>query len=382
MTTLDSNTIDSKLLPNMTTMTMMFQPPTITTTTPTTPAEYNTEGWQSPILTPINLYYPLGPCRTKFETSRLTEILYELQDVFRILSLETVFQESPIAATCQTLDQVEFNITVLQSRRNPSESILEIQRKSGDTMSFHCTAHQILAAVSGQTPTSRVSTSSSAWNVRMAQRLDSLLPPKVDDATTSGVVSALELAWGMLSTDRLDAQRLGLESLVHMTDPTKSGWSTAQTASLLLLTPENNLQANLSMTLVRFVSSLDAATQSMHLDGEPFGPEKFAHLSLIVLSQVFGIAAKQEATQRIQQFLQWIKPIDLVHSILRLLRDGPHHPHLTYVAVQCVTALCPAVPQLRLQIKSRDVQELQHFGDLHHCALANASQQLLVALQV
>ena len=378
MTTSDSNTIDSKLPPNMTTMTMMFQPPTITSTTPTTPAEYNTEGWRSPVLTPINLYYPLGPCRTKFETSRLAEILHELQDVFRILSLETVFQESPIAATCQTLDQVEFNITVLQSRRNPSESILEIQRKSGDTMSFHCTAHQILAAVSGQTPTSRVSTSSSAWNVRMAQRLDSLLPPKVDDATTSGVVSALELAWGMLSTDRLDAQRLGLESLVHMTDPTKSGWSTAQTASLLLLTPENNLQANLSMTLVRFVSSLDAAT----LDGEPFGPEKFAHLSLIALSQVFGIAAKQEATQRIQQFLQWIKPIDLVHSILRLLRDGPHHPHLTYVAVQCVTALCPAVPQLRLQIKSRDVQELQHFGDLHHCALANASQQLLVALQV
>ena len=70
-------------------------------------------GWKNPQLTKVGLYFPFGPCQIRLLKDRLNGLLEALPDVFRALSLHTVYQEPPIAATCGSLDQVEFEISSL-----------------------------------------------------------------------------------------------------------------------------------------------------------------------------------------------------------------------------------------------------------------------------
>ncbi|KAL7566848.1 hypothetical protein ACA910_021345 [Epithemia clementina (nom. ined.)] len=347
------------------------------------------QGWDNPVITLINLYYPLGPCRTTFDLAQLPNILQILPNVFRTLSLETKYQDSPIAAKCQSLDQAEFVITLLQCRNNTRQVIMEIQRQSGDCMAFHRIAQTILAAVSsGHVPSATTTTTPNKYNMRYSKLLDSVGPNgsnHVDrihnhDNKTSAVVAALEIAWGMLSRDRYDAQSLGLQSLVHITDPAKSGWSTAKTASSFILNPRGNIQANISSRLVGYVcgNRSDTTISSVHPDMIKFD---FAYLSLVVLSQVFRLAAEGQK-EDITKFTATCSAADTLFACLhQKMLDAQNRPHLAFVAVQCLTALYPFVPRLRGQIKTSDVQEVQHFGDCHHLALAVASHKLLVALE-
>merc|ERR1739848_360250 len=59
--------------------------------------------------------------------------------------------------------------------------------------------------------------------------------PKDAGTETENAVVALEIAHGLLMKDRMDARRLGLESLCLLTDPAKTGLVTASMASRVVL---------------------------------------------------------------------------------------------------------------------------------------------------
>merc|ERR1712226_1546713 len=100
-------------------------------------------------------------------------------------------------------------------------------------MAFYQYARQILAAVSGRKAVTwphrnrPVLTRISNSNVLLKQREEQPFTKSPDHQEVSAR-SALEMAWGMLKTDRADAQKLGLESIIHLTNPMTSGWSTSK----------------------------------------------------------------------------------------------------------------------------------------------------------
>ena len=331
-------------------------------------------GWQNPQIAQMGLHYPVGPCRTQFQREQLPLVLRSLPELFRLLSLETMYQDSPVAVSCRSLDQVEFFVTMLESRSDPNYVILEVQRNSGDTIAFHRFARQILNVASCQSPTQNFVTARKP-SLKSARLPDS---KSLNAKDNSCVLGALEICSSMLSTDRYDAKRIGLQSLVHMTDPNKSGESAANTVAAFILNPTGTIQASVLKNLLGFAcEDFDYGSRSTHGEGTT---SDFPFLSLVVLSQVLRLAAENKALD-MQKFLNQC-PTHFLGCVLQKMLNARNQPHQAYVAVQCLTALCQFYPQVRQQIRSSDVEKVQHFGDSHHLALANASQKLLVALEV
>lgn len=214
------------------------------------------DGWENPILTRVGLYYPLGPCLVRVGRDLLDQVLKRLRGVFRTLSLHTKYHDTPISADCVSLDKVEFQVIILEAR-DSSDLVVEVCRRDGDSYAFHLYAQQILSAVKDGTQITPVVRHS--WNMEELHQMDRFAENKVNN-----VEEALEIAMAMFATERYDAQKLSLESLSYMTDPSKSGMSAAMAVTQCLMRPQNPNQERLSKLILRFASleTNDAGTSS------------------------------------------------------------------------------------------------------------------------
>jgi len=359
--------------------------------------------WSNPTLTTLGLYYPLGPSQRRFQRSQLAHLLETLVHVFYSLSLHTQYFDQPIMALCESLDQVRLEVQVWGARDHPEEIILEVSRHDGDCYNFHIYAHRILAAFPDQCPAPFIRT---AWNLEPLERADGVLGlPKNREGEQQqqeqGVEEALDVAYSMLSSERFDARKLGFQSLLHMTDPCKSGWLAAKAVAQCILAPKGKLQEQLSETLVQFAILDTAPTTSaknhyqssfedfMEEDDTNFAilaDAENAYLSLAILSQTLRIAARDKTQQMmdtVKTFLNmWcLSGVDMVECMIEKVGNVHDQPHHGYYAVQCLAALYDCDRSLYSRIRCAHVEEAQMVGELSHFALAKVSEKLRVSLQ-
>lgn len=327
-----------------------------------------TEGWEEPSLTVIGLYYPLGPCQKRFARSQLKEILENLPIVFRALSLQTKYHNSPISAECRSLDLVGLEVVILAARDDSECVLLEVCRREGDSYSYHCYAQQILLSVSGPEPIRPIMGFS--WNLEALSKADRVAK------NHENVAEALEIASNMLSSERFDARKLAVESLVHMTDPHVSGWATSQIIANCLLDPKESSQERLSEELLTYAAQ---ETCPLHTDDSTFekiAEAEVAYLCLVVLSNLLQVAAAAKNID-VQTFLKSSRVVDfLVEKVVNV----QEHPHHAYYATQCLLDLCTFVPKELSRINRTIIEQAQLFGESSHYALATVSQKLLVNL--
>eukprot|EP00522_Entomoneis_paludosa_P010623 CAMPEP_0172451580 /NCGR_PEP_ID=MMETSP1065-20121228/9570_1 /TAXON_ID=265537 /ORGANISM="Amphiprora paludosa, Strain CCMP125" /LENGTH=423 /DNA_ID=CAMNT_0013203543 /DNA_START=44 /DNA_END=1315 /DNA_ORIENTATION=+ len=375
--------------------------------------------WHNPQLTPLGLYYPLGPCQTKFARHELSLVLDTLRQVFFTLSLHVKYHNSPISADCTSLDQVTFQVLILSAPRHHQDGedddtcILEVSRREGDGYTFHLYSHQIMTAMAqrhhqsdshGEALVTTKPIVRASWNMDMVQHADRVPLHNRTNSSNNNGEEALEMAWNMLSSERYDARKLALESLLHMTDPNKSGWSTAQTMATSLLNPNGPIQERLSQAMLEYASMEtipDEVESQPRMD--PFGRmeppswmetksvasmertanTELGYLSLVTFSQVLRLAARTPTTwSDVSTFLDTCT-VDLVGILLHKVNDVMERPHDAYYAIQCLAALNDCVPSLRPRIKGAHVvEEAQLVGESSHLALATVTGKLLVSLQV
>lgn len=376
--------------------------------------------WQHPQLTEIGLYYPLGPCRMRFRRERLTKVLNNLPKIFGALSLEAVYHDAPISATLRSLDQVEFVVTILGARsaavrnEDAQDVILEIQRRDGDCVAFHRLSHQILHALTtGTFPTLKNHWAPTCWSDESVQRADMVLPrPSLTkqqatyfiSGTPQNMGNALDVAWAMLSTERHDAQKLGLESLVHMTNPIQSGWANACWATSAILSATTSAHERIGNVLLEHVCFLkDDYARTFYTDFHSFSMHPcyggstetdFAYLALMAISHLLSVAATYNQHQHQHQLstasvgdndgMMDIRPFlergELLECLLRKVRCAESNPHDAYHAIQCLTSLCQLLPDIRSEINNNDVLEAEHFGEACHWGLRVVSHRLLTTL--
>lgn len=352
----------------------------------TTPTQI-THGWETPKLTPMSLYWPVGPHQKRVRLDQLDTILQTLRQIFRELSLVTRYNNSPVAAECRSLDQVTLEVLLFSARDETDKIILEVSRIEGDSYAFHLYASQILSTISGQTkaPAPIIS----CWNLDLIDQTE-----RLGVVSTGSVEEALEVAWSMLNTERLDAQKLGLESLKQMTNPNNS-WSTSKAAAACILNPDGHIQTQISKAVWGYAtqsqdtsgglnaySNEEAGTDWFNANIMSFkkaNDSEFAYLGLVILAQTFLVAARDK-TLDIGTFLD-VCPVDLVGCIIDKVDNVRERPHEAYYGVQCLSALYDCVPVLRERIKGAHVQEAQMVGEMSHLALATVSEKLLIGLQ-
>ena len=216
------------------------------------------------------LFPPLDPrCTVLVKDATPSEVAYRISECLRKRSIAAEFDEQSVGlrnllgipglrshseltsfmltlpatqntATCMTMDRVHFSVNLYRGdsqtadEHEPNVShgvIVECLRVRGDTISFHYNCRAILNAALGKSDGVDWRKHPSPMEVPSEKTRPCL---KRARPTFSGP-TGLEDALGLLKKDRICAQRLGLESLVTLTDENTSGKELASFCSVAVL---------------------------------------------------------------------------------------------------------------------------------------------------
>eukprot|EP00594_Rhizosolenia_setigera_P018454 CAMPEP_0178976146 /NCGR_PEP_ID=MMETSP0789-20121207/23646_1 /TAXON_ID=3005 /ORGANISM="Rhizosolenia setigera, Strain CCMP 1694" /LENGTH=461 /DNA_ID=CAMNT_0020665151 /DNA_START=133 /DNA_END=1518 /DNA_ORIENTATION=- len=189
------------------------------------------------------LHPPLDPASTAFVCDASPSVIAaRVSDCLRERSIMTEFDDDAATAQAVTSNRVHFVIRLYRGG-GPNSSfshgvIVEVQRLRGDAMTFHQSTRAILSAAQGSS--ARNTTNQNIPISGMGLTLDN--PVSTVSITSSNiegddsnVLMALEIDWGLIKKDRMDANILGWESLALLTNPESSGRTSAIIASRVVL---------------------------------------------------------------------------------------------------------------------------------------------------
>ena len=344
-------------------------------------------GWQHPQITRLGLYHPLEVGHASVAREALPSVLARLRNVFRSLSLRTIYHDTPLAASCQSLEQVELRVSLWESRTDPNQVVLEVQRRCGDSVAFGGYARRILDSI-GQESCQGVDRQvclDSLWRAESCMRRIPV-PPHVDP-----VQQALEVAHDLSIAERRDARQLGLESLCIMTDASKTGMPVAiPTAKCVLLgtSSDGNDQPMFRRVQERVVylacspAAPDAIGEDyMEEDEECFDrddPE--AYLALVALANAVEVLAQTESDATVFTGLlnetRRVANCDLLDYLVDQVHKAASCPHRAYFGTKALVGLCQKLPHARANVPLDVVKEAQHVGQDCHAALASEADRL------
>jgi hypothetical protein len=362
-----------------------------------------TSCWSNPQAPPPTIYHYMEFHHAKLHCSTidLDSLAYGLRCIVGKLSLQTVYQDSPMAAHCSSLcaGQVGLSVTVLRDDASAVETcyddgeigrssswLVEVQRRSGDTFAFNSLARQIIQEVNRLPEEHAVETAPSlpAPVALASRRLPSMpeammmeqylaaVAPRHDDHCTGLDESILGVIVPHLRSDMYHEQRMGLEALVNATDTSKSISQSCMRVSkaMLLVDPSS---ASVFEEVVWLALGLPRTTGARGLALDDFAREH-SHLALMALSNALHAVEADDVKTFVRMCRE--REIDVVNA----LGSGAAGPDLgrAYHAIVALTAMCEKVQHLSMQVK-RDAIEHAFVTSraAPHAALEQASLALL-----
>lgn len=320
-------------------------------------------GWKREKLTRLGYYHPLEPCHVSFPKAQLEQMLARLTDCLRMLSCRVSYEDDWLAAACKTMEQVEFQVSFFEDRKDAQVVLLELQRRCGDSYTFHQDYVQpILAVVQGKPAPDRPHMA-----LGMDVDLDRLLEQHAEKVTDDDVTIAIELATNLVTNDRVDARRLGVESLETLTDTAKTGMSTARKVARVLVLPTDEASQKLVHILLRYL------LECKEDDGD------IGFQVLQVWSNAWQVAA-DDMECPLESFCDMNCPPDaLVKSLMSRVEQVREQPHEATLAVRGLDALCREMPQLLSEVSWQAVENAKSLGEAENAALEHACGKFLEA---
>ncbi|CAB9496178.1 expressed unknown protein [Seminavis robusta] len=195
--------------------------------------------WVCPNLRPVPAFYPLEKS-SRFVDDDTDTVTERLAECLRVLSVQAVFNNEAASAYLMTSEGVEMHLSLWKTTGEKSGIVVELQRRKGDSIAFHRYSRYILdAAIGDFDVTQHLATQGVDMDLVYSKKVQRLLnvelQGKSKDTEHENAVIAIEIAHGLLMKDRMDARQLGLESLCLLTDPKKTGITTALIASHVVL---------------------------------------------------------------------------------------------------------------------------------------------------
>lgn len=195
--------------------------------------------WSPTQLRPVPAFYPLERS-SRFVEDELSTVVGRVSEANRLLSVHAVYCNETATASLLTSENVEMHLSLWKTCGEKQDGIVvEIQRRKGDSIAFHRYSRCILDAAAGEIDIqNNIEKNGDDIDViysKKVNRLLSLETPKSAGTETEDAICAVEIAHGLLMKDRMDARQLGLESLCLLTDPKKTGITTAVISSRVVL---------------------------------------------------------------------------------------------------------------------------------------------------
>mmetsp|Transcript_5360 Transcript_5360/g.15742 ORF Transcript_5360/g.15742 Transcript_5360/m.15742 type:complete len:492 (+) Transcript_5360:320-1795(+) len=195
--------------------------------------------WNPIQIHPVPAFYPLERS-SRVVAEDFAAIAERLSEANRVLSVHADYDDATASAHLTTSEGVEMHLSLWKTTGQGHKQgiVVELQRRKGDSIAFHRYSRFILdAAVGDFDPEQHVSTNGTDLDLIYSNKIQRMLTMEQKDAANDeeNAIIALEIAHGLLMKDRMDARRLGLESLCLLTDPNKTGADTAFLASHVVL---------------------------------------------------------------------------------------------------------------------------------------------------
>lgn len=387
--------------------------------------------WTPKQLRAVPAFYPLERS-SRFVKDELNTVVHRVSEANRLLSIHAVYDNENATATLLTCENVEMHLSLWQSNGEEEGIVIEIQRRKGDSIAFHRYSRCILDAGAGeldiQAHVEKNGDDIDAVFSKQVQRLMTLETPKDAKPEAENAIIAIEIAHGLIMKDRIDARQLGLESLCLLTDPKKTGLTTALIAARVVLlgsaqdidpnaAPEEALlvdetpfkeirQALLSLIQFRRIGESDEFSEDGESTEESEHITVLHNLALAVLANALdvisdddnldssnhpedSVRARCDTSESIsEQFLE-----DSLHScdnreimktLISELGKAGAKPHNACLSAKCIGSLCRASDKARKRAKELGaknvVQTALEVGTRTHLKLERECSKVINSL--
>jgi hypothetical protein len=204
--------------------------------------------------------------------------------------------------------------------------------------------------------------------------------------------SALEHACSMLKKDRLDANQLGMESLVFLTDATFCDLNliALPVSRILLQGGPDRYNNDLHDILLNYVQGKNSENDDMEdtrddlvtsNDLEDRHSEIMHYNALIVLANSLETIGKASSSE-LNTILQHQELRDLLAVLVQEVSMAELQPHNAYQATRCLSALLESSPTTLGMMKETGVTEILSNSHVGHALLRKESHSILLALGI
>jgi hypothetical protein len=202
------------------------------------PSFESPSAWKLTDATVLPEFHPLERTAVFVPNASPGEVASRVSSILVERSIQAEFCGS--SAKCITAENVEFRVFLYRGQEQYSHGIIvEVQRRFGNSLSFHDDAQAILDAAEGK-------------SVAPLTKKTDALPLVENKGEDLNLVSfsSLDFAVKMLSHPGSDAQYLAFQILSSLTDCAKMGKTTARGVATVLLTPGNEVGAKVLEVIV------------------------------------------------------------------------------------------------------------------------------------
>jgi len=297
----------------------------------------------------------------------------------KLLSADCSYDDHEAGATVG-IDQMELCVQLFKASDNtPSVIIVEIRRKNGSPISFHRIARVMLNAARGNpicpaphfTHPSSLS-SSFQIKIRIAD----------DDEKKQDVIRNID---SLLKKDRVDANLLGMESLLYLTTCGSSSKTMALfTADVVLSGCKSDIIKDTVFSMIRNSNNDRGKDQTENVVEEGFN-QRMRICALSLFANSLEILSKPDLVSKLSDVDDdWVGDDGILSSLVDRLKDSESSVQEAYFAAKCLKTVLEASIDLRSWAIEREVfkvvQHSQNVGHCTHSLLGCASDDILLCL--
>lgn len=294
----------------------------------------------------------------------------------KLLSVDCSYDDYKAGATVG-IDQMELCIQLFKASDNtPNVIVVEIRRKNGSPIIFHRVARTILNAAKGGpiVLAPYFTTPPSSQNKPCVAK---------DEQKKQDVIRNID---SLLQKDRVDANLLGMESLLYLTTCGSSSKTMALfTADVVLNGCKSDVIKDTVFSLVRRNSNNDRAKDQTENVVEDDFNQRLRICALSVFANSLELLSKPDLVSKLSDADEdWVGDNGVLSSLVIRLKDSESSLQEAYFAAKCLKTVLEASIDLRSWAIERKVfKAVQHSQNIGHCAhnlLGCISDDILLCL--
>jgi len=316
-----------------------------------------------------------------FENIDIDTITSRIVEVNKEMSVFAKYYNEEVKATLQTSENIEIIIKLYKAgkKSNTKGIVVEVQRSVGCSVLFHRYSRLILSAVSGELNFSTI-----PYVVSPESTLPAL--PFAMKQQHENSVESLNLTRSLMLKDKFDAQRLGFQSLGHLTNLCNTGLAAALMSSRAVLCGcfeeyNQGIDEKIFDTILSW--NLDSNADNDSSFQLEHGSILF-NKSLLILANSLDVISTKGNEEDLQAVYQNLTNKNILSRLIEILKYSHLRPHDALLSAKSLSILMKACPDVQNDASMMNmkivVNQANSFGVLSHSALARECEGILAIL--